>query len=75
MWTRARIGQTWVMNFNLEAWEVPPRADAENLSVPIEFGPLEWNGAPTMISARWLELDSDKALAFFVRTKARLIMW
>ena len=53
------------MNFELEPWEVPPGADAENLSVPIEFGPVEWNGEETMISARWLELESGEALAFF----------
>ena len=53
------------MNFEIEKWEVPPGADTENLSVPIEFGPVEWNGAQTMISARWLELDSGEALAFF----------
>ena len=65
MWTRPPIGQTLRMNFRLEAWEVPPDADASNLSVPIEFGPIEWQGAPTMISARWLELPSGEALAFF----------
>lgn len=53
------------MNFRLEPWEIPPGANANNLSVPIEFGPLEWNGEQTMISARWLELDSGEALAFF----------
>ena len=53
------------MNFELESWEVPPGADADNLSVPIEFGPVDWNGESTMISARWLELDSGEALAFF----------
>ena len=53
------------MNFKLEQWEIPSGADAENLSVPIEFGPVEWNGEQTMISARWLELDSGEALAFF----------
>ena len=57
------------MNFELEKWEVPPDADANSLSVPIEFGPIEWQGAqqgaPTMVSARWLELPSGEALAFF----------
>ena len=65
MWTRAKIGQTWVMNFNVEAWEVPPGADANNLSVPIEFGPVEWNGAQTRISVRRLQLEAGAALAFF----------
>ena len=53
------------MNFKLESWEVPPGADAENLSVPIEFGPVEWQAEQTMISARWLEVEAGKALAFF----------
>ncbi len=53
------------MNFRLEPWEIPPNADASNLSVPIEFGPVEWNKRQTMISARWLELESGEALAFF----------
>lgn len=53
------------MNFEIEIWEVPPGADANNLSVPIEFGPIDWNGEMAMISARWLELDSGEALAFF----------
>ena len=53
------------MNFRLEPWEVPPGAAANNLSVAIEFGPVEWNGEPTMVSARWLELGSGEALAFF----------
>ena len=65
MWTRARIGQTWVMNFRLEKWEVPPGADIENVSVPIEFGPVEWNSEQTRVSARWLEFKSGEALAFF----------
>ncbi len=53
------------MNFKIEAWEIPPGADANNLSMPIEFGPVDWDGAPTMISARWLEFASGEALAFF----------
>ena len=53
------------MNFEIEPWEIPPGADASDVLVPIEFGPVEWNGVQTMISARWLELGSGNALAFF----------
>ena len=53
------------MNFELETWEIPPDADADNLSVAIEFGPVEWQGEPTLVSARWLELASGEAFAFF----------
>ena len=60
------------MNFKIESWEVPPGANAENLSVPIEFGPIEWNGEQTLISARWLELSSGEALAFFRPHKMKI---
>lgn len=53
------------MEFKIETWEVPPGVDANQMTVPIEFGPVEWNGAQTLISARWLELPSGEALAFF----------
>ena len=53
------------MNFELESWEVPPGADANNLSVPIEFGPVEWNGKSTMMSARTVPTNVGKSLAFF----------
>lgn len=53
------------MNFELEPWEIPPGADASNLSVPIEFGPVEWNGEQTMISARTVPTKSRQSLAYF----------
>ncbi len=53
------------MNFNIEPWELPPDADAGRSSVPIEFGPVEWNGGPTMISARTVPTKSRQSLAFF----------
>ena len=62
---RVRIGQTLAMLFELEPWEIPPDADIANWSVPIEFGSIEWQGAQTMVSARWLELSSGEASAFF----------
>lgn len=65
MWTRPQIGQTWVMNFEIEEWEIPPGADASNLSVPIEFGPVEWNGAETIISARTVKVADRHEMVFF----------
>ena len=50
------------MNFKLEPWEIPPGADANNLSVPIEFGPIDWNGVQTMISARTVEIPTTRNL-------------
>ena len=53
------------MNFELEPWELPPGADIENVSVPIEFGPIEWRGEPTMVSARWLPTTKKSSLVYF----------
>lgn len=53
------------MNFELESWEVPPGVDMSRASVPIEFGPVEWNGELTLVSARTVPNASRQSLVFF----------
>lgn len=40
------------MNFRLEPWEISPENE-EGTEVSVEFGPVEWKGQNTMVSARW----------------------
>ena len=53
------------MDFKIEAWEVPPGADVSRASEPIEFGPIEWNGAETMISTRTVKVADRHEMVFF----------
>ncbi|BCM92788.1 hypothetical protein IAD21_04670 [Abditibacteriota bacterium] len=52
-------------DFRLEVWERPPNTEIRKISSPIEFGPVEWNGEKTMISARTVRFSSSQARAFF----------
>lgn len=51
--------------FLLEAWEVPVGRDATKTPARVEFGPVEWNGEKTMISALGVRLQSREVVAFF----------
>lgn len=54
------------MNFELESWEIPPTAVTGKLTDATEYGPLNWRGETTMVSARLVPLNSQGlAWAFF----------
>ncbi len=51
--------------FRLEPWELPTQVEIKKTSSPIEFGPIEWNGEKTSISARTVRFASNQIWAFF----------